>query len=186
MKPMLKEIKRSKKGVSEMVGYVLLIAIGLGLAIGFYVWVSNYAEFNPKDVDCEDGTSLIIESYTCTDLGANPGIQLTMKNNGLFNIDGFIFPVGNNPLKTPVSNLIPNSVNPTPGKYQFIPPLKPGESRVVEFTNKLTSSPISYLDSINTTLVIPFIISKTKVGPREIICKNSVLPQQTINDCKIH
>lgn len=76
----------NKKGVSIIVGYVLLVVITISLSLLVYAWLKNYM---PKEAEeCPEGTSLVIEDYSC--LNDDNKIILTLKNNGLFNIDGFI------------------------------------------------------------------------------------------------
>ena len=54
--------KRDKKGVSEILSYVILISIAVSLSIGVYAWLKDYANVNPK-IDCKDGTSIMLSDY---------------------------------------------------------------------------------------------------------------------------
>jgi hypothetical protein len=76
--------KINKRGLSEMVGYVLLIGIAISLSILVFIWMSRQvpspAEYCPEDI------SLYIENYRC----GNGEINLSLKNMGLFNVSGFI------------------------------------------------------------------------------------------------
>ena len=79
---MMRKISK-KRGLSEVVAYVLLIAIAISLSIAVYAWIKVYL---PKDVtECPEEISLMITEYNCDeDL-----INLTVENKGLFDIDGF-------------------------------------------------------------------------------------------------
>ena len=111
--------KIDKKAVSLMVSYVILISITIGLSIGVFVWLKDYANISPK-IDCKDGTSISLEDYNLSDTNK---LSLTIKNNGLFNIDGVIVHVGNNTEQMPIKRL-PRwelEVHSLDGYYDFIP-----------------------------------------------------------------
>ena len=76
--------KFSKRGVSEMIGYILLITIGIAMSIIVFTWLKGYV---PKEsVECSDGVSLFIRSYTCE----NNILTLDLKNNGRFSLSGYL------------------------------------------------------------------------------------------------
>jgi flagellin-like protein len=79
------EQRKSKKAISEMIGYVLLIAFTVVLAGIVYFWMKTYVP--QEDVNCPDGTSLYIEtySYDCP----SHLLILNIKNNGKFDIGGY-------------------------------------------------------------------------------------------------
>jgi hypothetical protein len=83
---MLQQIMNNKKGVSIMVGYVLLVTLAIVMGGIIYVWMKSYV---PVDkVGCPDGTSFVVTGYDyeCSNLTR---INVTIKNNGLFGIAGF-------------------------------------------------------------------------------------------------
>jgi hypothetical protein len=74
---------RDKKGISIMIGYVLLVVSAIVLSVVVYQWIKTYV---PADkLDCPSDVSMFIEdvNYTCHTL------EISLKNNGLFNIDGY-------------------------------------------------------------------------------------------------
>jgi FlaG/FlaF family flagellin (archaellin) len=76
-------IKRNKKAISVMIGYILLISFALVMAIIVYAYIKTYV---PKDLaSCPDDTSLFIKEATCN----NGELNITLKNNGRFNIAGY-------------------------------------------------------------------------------------------------
>ena len=79
--------KFDKKGLSEVVGYVLLIAIAVSMSVIVYYFLHSYIP-KPSTNDCPSGMSIIISDYNC-DL-TNKNINLTLQNKGLFDIDGFL------------------------------------------------------------------------------------------------
>jgi hypothetical protein len=66
-----------------MIGYVLLISSVVIMASIVYMWMKTYI---PKEtVECEDSVSLILAESKCVD----GNLSIRVKNNGLFNVDGF-------------------------------------------------------------------------------------------------
>mgnify|MGYP001569847861 FL=1 len=65
-----------------MIGYVLLISSAVVMASIVYMWMKGYV---PQDSpECSDGVSVMVKDIEC--VGGN--LSLTLKNNGLFNVDG--------------------------------------------------------------------------------------------------
>ena len=180
---MLKKIKNKKKAVSLMISYVLLISIAIILAVGVFVWLKYLTDVSPP-VDCEPGTSVILNGVSCSLLG----IELNLKNNGRFNIDGIILTVGNESEQPPINSLIPRSlVNEglLAGHYFLNSPLKPGQNNTVYFSNQeyefgTNNKKIVDFEDIRVIQIQPFIEHKTGV----IICSNAVIKEK-ITDCKI-
>ncbi|MEI7719167.1 MAG: archaellin/type IV pilin N-terminal domain-containing protein [archaeon] len=85
-------VRVNKKGVSEIVSYVLLISITFIIAGMVYSWLTFYVTPG-KETKCEEGVSITLRSYVynCTTKAFN----LTLQNRGLFDIDGYIIRVGN-------------------------------------------------------------------------------------------
>ncbi|MBU2104531.1 MAG: DUF4215 domain-containing protein [Nanoarchaeota archaeon] len=78
----------SKKGISVMIGYILLISIVIGMSVIVYQWIKTYV---PRDAtDCPDGTSIQIKEISCTtNSTGNYKLNITLKNNGRFNLAGY-------------------------------------------------------------------------------------------------
>lgn len=82
---MLKQIKFTKKGLSVIVGYVLLITFAVIIGAIVYAWVNSY--MLTEKTACPDEVSLIVRSYT---YDCNSGeLNITFQNKGLFNISAF-------------------------------------------------------------------------------------------------
>jgi len=73
----------SKKAISIMIGYVLLITFAIIISAIVYQWIKTYV---PREaLDCPDGVSIFVDEITC-----QAGIlNLTLKNNGRFSIAGY-------------------------------------------------------------------------------------------------
>lgn len=89
--------KKNRKGLSIVIGYVLLISISLIMSALVFMWLRTYV---PKDiVECPEDTSVLIKdiSYNCTD----KTLKVTLENNGKFSINGYFIHALN---ITPVTN----------------------------------------------------------------------------------
>ena len=76
---------KSKKAVSVIIGYVLLITFAVVLGVIVYKWMKTFVP--QDDLNCPDGTSLYIEKYhyDCT----AKTLELNIQNNGKFDIGGY-------------------------------------------------------------------------------------------------
>jgi hypothetical protein len=82
---------KNKKGLSVIIGYVLLMVVSIVMSVIVYQWLKTYV---PKDTaTCVDGTSMFIKTveYNCT----SNILRVTVKNNGRFGIDGYFIHASN-------------------------------------------------------------------------------------------
>jgi len=170
-----------------MVAYVIFIAVLLGLALLVFTYL-NYASASIKPpVDCKDGTSVILEKYSCDPI--NGIINLTIKNNGRFNVDGIIAKFSDNLSKAPVTMLKPNYNLVTPpssqttGFFSFAS-LDPENSKDAKFFAILNDS-LEYIASGNTVKIVeiqPYIEEENG----KIVCIGTVTKERfTEPDCRI-
>jgi len=81
--------RRSKRGLSVVIGYVLLITFGIILSAIVYQYLRTFV---PSDIDqCPSDVSIFIQDYSCS---ANQ-LNLTLKNNGKFNMQGYFLYAAN-------------------------------------------------------------------------------------------
>lgn len=77
----------NKRGVSVMIGYILLIGIAITVSVFVYGWVKTYV---PSDVQgCPDGTSVSIKEAVCSNISDVYKLNLTIKNKGRFDVAGY-------------------------------------------------------------------------------------------------
>ena len=83
--------RKNKKAISPMIGYILLISAAVVMSVIVYTWLKTYI---PRAaLECPDTTSLLIKNYAC-DL-VDGELNLTIKNNGNFNIAGYFIRIAN-------------------------------------------------------------------------------------------
>lgn len=82
---------KNQKGISIVVGYVLLITISIVMSILVYQWIKTYVPTTP--LECSEGTSIFIREtdYDCI----NSKLNITLRNNGKFSINGIYARVSN-------------------------------------------------------------------------------------------
>ena len=77
--------KRDKRGVSAIVGYVLLIVFAISISVVVFNFLRKSI---PKEEEkCPDAVSIEIRDYT----SASGLLKLEIKNRGLFSINGLTF-----------------------------------------------------------------------------------------------
>src|SRR3989338_3622192 len=111
-------LQQNKKGVSEMVGYVLLVVIAVGLSVLVFAYLRLYI---PKgNLDCQEGINLAIDSagLDCT----KNELRLTLVNQGRFTVDAAYvrFAAENRKIRT--------WINQEDNKFYFSNGIVPGAS----------------------------------------------------------
>lgn len=76
---------RSKKGVSVLIGYVLLVVFVIITSAVVFRWLKTYVP--AEKLDCPDGVSLFVKEAAFDE--ATSKLNVTIKNNGRFDVDGF-------------------------------------------------------------------------------------------------
>jgi len=173
------DLLKCKKAVSEMIAYVILISISIGLAVAVYAWLVYFPPIVNEPINCKEGTSISLESYNCTSEGI---ITLSIKNTGRFNIDGIIAKFGNDSNKEPTEMLIPKysaslPSAPKPGHFSFT--LEPGKIHEAKFKN-ITSDNTDYNPAggiVRVVKIQPFIIDDRK----KIACIGTTIPEPLLN-----
>jgi hypothetical protein len=174
----MRKIKKSKKGLSEMVSYVMLVIISISLAILVYAWLKTQL---PKENDeCPDRLSVIIKDINC-DTSTNI-VNITFQNKGFFNINGIALRISNRTGDIPAYNLMTGIkpwqnhsivVNEVRNFTYFRYELKPGEEYKLSYN-------YTKFNQIKKIQLTPF-ISKQENGvleAKQVVCINSIITQE--------
>ena len=172
----MRNIIKQKQGISEIVGYILLITISLSLSFLVYTWMKRQAP--TPVIECPDTLSMILQTYSCNNISHS--LNLTLKNNGLYDIQGAIIKVSKN-----------NSNIPPIYPLNFTKSSPEGEVVAIgnieyQFTNNLSSTPVTlFFDyknysttGIKKISLIPLYATKKE----KIICSQQEI-QQILNGC---
>jgi len=92
--------KINKKGVSEVLGYILLVSFAIVMSFIVYQGLKTYVP--AKTLECPDGVSLFIKDVSCTynSTSEKYDLELIIKNNGRYNIAGYYIHASENPNQT--------------------------------------------------------------------------------------
>lgn len=80
---------KNKRGISVMIGYILLVTAAIVMGAIAYQWIRTYVP--SEGLACPDDVSVFIKEYAC---GGNE-FNITLKNNGKFAIAGYFIHVTN-------------------------------------------------------------------------------------------
>ena len=149
----------TKKGISELVSYVLLISLAIVMAGMIFAYLKFYAEKPLPSESCPE-VSLIIEDYSC----ANDTLTLTLRNQGRFDVDGLIVKINNG---TALYSLSYKNSN------YIISTIAPGMS----LKKELDYSKYNRINSIE----LEALRGKDKYG-NPMLCENSII-KQTMEKC---
>ena len=140
---------KKNKGVSVVVGYVLLIVITISLSVVAFTFMKRMIPGVDKRVCPEEGVSAIISSYSCNTYASLDGtifkiLELNLTNNGRYSVEGFVIRVNNKTTGIATCTNLPyrGSFFSGSGKnagapHFFSPFFKPGEKRTdyLEYQN---------------------------------------------------
>ena len=172
--------RNRKRGLSVVIGYVLLIAISIVMSIVVYAWLKDRV---PIDIiKCSEGTSIFIKDlvYTCTP-GAET-LNITLKNNGKFSVNGYFITVSNNPdpeiLPTiDISSRIKLGGNVTGNSvvfnyliYNYLTPSEPTNVRMSSFN-------VSGYGRLYKVRITPSRIEEEENKRRNVICSNAIVEE---------
>jgi FlaG/FlaF family flagellin (archaellin) len=170
-------VKKNKKGLSVIIGYVLLMVISIVMSALVYQWLKTYV---PKDSGtCDDGTSMFINKV---DYNCNTGhLIVTVKNNGRFGIDGYIIHASNRSgEEIPIIDLSVNLITSSPtDRAEHI---SGNEVRFSNLRNSLSpqeaQSDVREFDTLSygriyKIEIIPVRIQDIENQKRTILCNNA-------------
>ena len=173
---------KNKRAVSPIIGYVLLITFGIVMSVIAYNYLKTYV---PKEgLDCPEGVSVFLKEYTC-DLD-NDILNITIKNNGKFNIQGyFIYASNQSGVEIATLLLAPHYLNYTQVPKSF------NQSNQIVFSGvtknylipqaEITHSfNISSFDSFNFIEITPTRIQDIKNKERFVSCGKAKIREELI------
>ena len=125
----MKRKKMSKKGISLMVSFVLLIGISIALAGLVYGWLKFFVQKPFPEEACPE-VSIMIYNYTCDT--ALRSININLQNRGLFNISGIIAKM-NDKSETEPGGGIAGRYPLNPQHVEFSESMPPGQIKNLTF-----------------------------------------------------
>jgi len=102
----------NKNGLSEIIGYILLISFALIMSFIVYQGLVTYVPVSKAD--CSEGVSILVRNYSCVQEGERYILNLSVKNNGKFDIAGYFIYSANKSNQTiatlPVANFLVSGI----------------------------------------------------------------------------
>jgi len=131
----MKLLHHNKKAVSEIIGYVLLISIAVGLSVVVLVYLKDLI---PKDKPtCEDNVNLFLQDHNCKILLGKGNLTIRIVNKGLFMIDAvYVYASEEN---RSAKNWLNDPNDPTL-KDKFFIYLEPEASKTLSFESTVYSN----------------------------------------------
>ncbi len=90
---------KNKKGVSEIIGYVLLIAFAVVIGAVTYTWLRTYVPSEP--LACPDSVSLFVQNSNY----CGNQLNLTIRNKGRFDVAGYFILATNSLSQTTLASI---------------------------------------------------------------------------------
>src|SRR3989344_3724926 len=125
---------KDKKGVSIMIGYVLLIVIAISLSVLTFAFLKLYLP-SERPI-CPNDISLIMTEVVCS----NETIRVALENKGLFGVDGAFIRVGEQ------GKIFKKLINEGSELFASLPPqifngtkLNPGETLSLTYSYNATT-----------------------------------------------
>ena len=169
----IKRVKKNKKGVSAIIGYVLLVSFAVILGISVYGVLKTYVP--TEKLECPDETSLFILEKDCEIDEGEQKLKLTFKNNGRFNIDGFFIYGSNSSGSVPTEDLSDYNTgnsgsagNKIMFNIGYTNSLIPGEDAETRF-----SIPLSKIDGLKKISITPTRDQKQDGVIKSVSCGNA-------------
>jgi len=171
----------NKKGVSVMVGYVLLIAVAVVMGTIVYQTLKTYVPIDPPM--CPSEVSAFIKSYEC---GAIRNITISVQNNGKFNLAGYYIHISNiEGSEIATFDLSPNVISGgmgAGGAVMFVTSsdnaISPGETVTTEFSLS------GFQGNITLIEVIPARFQEIE-GRQTFVSCGAAKIQERVSDCEI-
>jgi FlaG/FlaF family flagellin (archaellin) len=162
---------RNKRGVSEVIGYVLLIVLVLGMSAAVYTFLKLYV---PKEKpECQSDVNIIVDSYYYN--AAQSILEVNVSNKGLFTVDAVYVRLGATDRK------IRNSIIAALGKER-VSGLVPGN--ITTFTTEEIGEKKPTLDlsktsgSLEDTMTLELQAAQLQDKFGLVLCTNSVITQE--------
>lgn len=104
---------KGKRGVSIIIGYILLVAVVMTISIIVYQWLKTYVPSN--SLSCPDGISISVINYSYTGCTTDGILNLTITNTGTFGIYGYYIHGSSSTGQLATVDLSPAYIGSNPG-----------------------------------------------------------------------
>ncbi len=133
---MTKQSLSNPRGLSEIVSYVLLVVIAVGISVAVYTFISVYI---PKDKPvCPSDVFIGTSTVSCNSTGSGAILTVGMINKGLFTVDAAYIRVAQQGREVTLLINEPSQLGSARGFYLYEPGnikqgLSPGKEVIYEY-----------------------------------------------------
>jgi flagellin-like protein len=166
--------KKDKRGVSEIIGYILLIAIVVVISVFVFQWLRSYVP--QSALTCPDGTAVSVPEY---DYNCNENMfNFTLANTGTFSISGYFIHASDSTQEIATIDLSPyyagSSQAPGSILFSYYNILDPGKSEgMVKNVFNLSSHSPPIAGTLTKIEIIPIRYVEYKGKTRTASCGNA-------------
>lgn len=107
---------KNKRGISVIIGYVLLVAVVISISVVVYQWLRSYVPTSA--LTCPDGVSISIPTYVYNCSSSPNSLNFTWENTGTFDIAGYSIYATNNSGQTIATIDLSKYYNGTSSTYE--------------------------------------------------------------------
>lgn len=172
-------VLENKRGVSVMIGYILLITFVIAIAAILYQWLSTYVP--QEDIDCPGGVSLYVSDHFYDSSSGH--LDLEIENNGRFNVSGFYVRYANRSSVSLATKDLSKHLITSSYSSQLIP----GVSYKSDNANKFAPGQahnftfdVSSLNSVHSVEITPIRIQEVENKQSEVSCSGAGF-EKTLN-----
>lgn len=105
---------QNRKGVSIMIGYVLLISLAVVMGGVLYVWMKSYVP--NEQLQCPEGASVLVKDYNYSCSGS---LEITVTNNGRFDLGGYHIKATTSPEQTIATQDLSSNLTTTGDAFKY-------------------------------------------------------------------
>jgi cysteine-rich repeat protein len=161
---------QDKKGLSIMIGYVLLIVIAIVMSMVVFQFIRTYV---PKDIfQCPDGVSVFIQEtiYNCD----TEKLNVTIKNNGRFNVAGYFIHTTTSPEQELATEDLSDKISTGGEDYRNSILFALGSENLLSTNNlKKTTFDLSDVGTIYKINIVPVRFQEEEGKTRFVTCGNA-------------
>jgi hypothetical protein len=177
---------KNKRGISEILGYILLISFAVFMSFIVYQGLKTYVPVGA--IECPDGVSIFVSSSNCTLNDEKYDLTAVIKNNGRHNIAGYYIHASNNSEQEVATIDLVRYLNKQGGQVGNISSLvvfiQYGEGAISTMVNSVNVSDRAYAsyEGIPTKIysvdIIPVRFQKEGNRLRQVSCGKAVVREK--------
>jgi hypothetical protein len=170
---------KDKKAVSVMVSYVILIAIAVVIGGLTYAWLKTYVP--QENVECPEGVSIYISKISCLENSGEKIVNLTLKNNGRFNLEGYYIRAENSSGEGAILDISDKIISGGTSQEGFI--LFHGDGLIPEESIDTVFKISNSLTDLYSIEIIPLKVQEVNSKLKTAVCSEAKASETLFDKC---